>query len=255
MITVRCQEVIFQDVEAILFDKDGTLADSHHFLWKLAQQRIAQICQQIPDLQKPLECAFGVEANHISPAGLMAVGTRRETEIAAAAFITATGLEWNQSLTIAQTAFATADRQMGRKADFTPLFSGCTELLKHLHQAGLKLGILSADTTKNVQDFAQRYHLTPYLDLQQGTDEGVSKPNPQLFWQACQSLNVSPAKTLMVGDSSVDVQMAQAAGAIGCALATWGWTDTPTLAQLTTASAASPVTLCLIQQLNQIQID
>jgi phosphoglycolate phosphatase len=255
LVTIRCQGAIFQDVEAVLFDKDGTIADSHHFLLKLAQQRIGWICQQLPDLQASLERAFGVQAHQISPTGLMAVGTRRETEIAAAAFITATGLEWNQSLTIARQAFENADRQMGRKADFTPLFDGCAELLKHLHQIGLKLGILSADTTVNVQDFVQRYDLAPYLDLQQGTDEGVSKPDPQLFWQACHALNVSPAKTLMVGDSSADVQMAQAAGAIGCAVATWGWTDVVALEKLLKAFAAPSWTLCPIHHLSELQVD
>jgi phosphoglycolate phosphatase len=255
LVTIRCQEAIFQGVEAVIFDKDGTLADSHHFLLKLAQQRIHLVCQQVPNLQEPLEQAFGVQANQISPAGLMAVGTRRENEVAAAAFITATGLEWSKSLTIAQQTFETADRQMGRKADFTPLFDGGTELLKNLHRAGLKLGILSADTTLNVQDFVQRYNLAPYLDLQQGTDEGVSKPDPQLFWQACSALAVSPAKTLMVGDSSADVQMAKAAGAIGCALATWGWTNATALKQLLKTFSAPTWILCPIHHLSEIQVD
>lgn len=173
--------------------------------------------------------AFGLEGNQLNAAGLLAVGSRRENEIAAAAYIAETGQGWIKSLEIARSAFANADQYLQRKADYTPPFEGILKLLQALVAANLKVGILSSDTSRNVQDFVQKYQLEPVIQLSMGTDVGPSKPDPLLFKQACAALGVVPGVTLMVGDSEADIVMARAAGAAGCIGVTWGWTESPSL--------------------------
>jgi phosphoglycolate phosphatase len=51
---------------------------------------------------------FGIEGDTLDPTGLMAVGSRRENEIAAAAYIAETGRGWIESLAIARSAFEEA---------------------------------------------------------------------------------------------------------------------------------------------------
>jgi phosphoglycolate phosphatase len=46
-----------------------------------------------------------------------------------------------------------------------------------------------------------------------GVDHKLTKPDPQLFIQACQTLQVRPEQTLMVGDAISDMIMAKTAGA------------------------------------------
>ncbi|MEM8780302.1 MAG: HAD-IA family hydrolase, partial [Cyanobacteria bacterium P01_G01_bin.49] len=72
-----------------------------------------------------------------------------------------------------------------------------------------------ADSTLEVQKFVSNHQLQQYIDLSQGVDGKMFKPDPQLYIQACQTLGVTPETTVMVGDSSLDIQMAQAAGAAG----------------------------------------
>jgi phosphoglycolate phosphatase len=245
LITIRCQNCVFRDVQAVLFDKDGTLADSHAFLWNLGDRRLQILETQVPGIYNPLQAAFGMKDGSVEPMGLLAIGTRRDNEIAAAAYVAAVGYQWTEALAIVRTAFAVAEGALGRKADQTPLFDGGLAILKHLAQVDCQIGILSADTTPNVEDFVNRYQLDPYLHLQQGTDNQPGKPDPSLFWQACQKLNVLPQQVLMVGDSSADIEMAQAAGAAGCIAVSWGWTS-PT--QLRGATVT-------ISHFNEIQIE
>ncbi len=222
MVTICCRNVTFPNIQAVIFDKDGTLEDSQVFLRELGQKRSRLIDAQIPGTGEPLLMAFGIQGDTLDPTGLMAVGSRRENEIAAAAYIAETGRSWIESLAIARSAFEEADRYLKDAAATSPLFIGSLEVLKFLKDAGLKLGILSAATTASVQAFVRRHQLDPYIQLQQGVDQGPSKPDPALFLQACQTLGVEPVSTLMVGDSAGDIEMGRRAGAAGCIGISWG---------------------------------
>jgi phosphoglycolate phosphatase len=216
MATICCNGVTFPDIQAVIFDKDGTLADSASFLRNLGLRRSRLIDARVPGVQEPLLMAFGLDNQQINPAGLMAIGTRRENEIAAAAYVAETGRDWLDALAIVQSAFAEADQVMKRKADHTPLFEGAIDLIQRLSAAHLKLGILSSDTTQNVSDFVDCYQLTSYFQLALGTDGSITKPSPVLLEQACAALDVPPANTLMIGDSQADIQLAHAAKVAGC---------------------------------------
>jgi phosphoglycolate phosphatase len=220
LVTLQVQNVTFADIEAVIFDKDGTLEDSADFLRNLAQKRSRLIDAQIPGVGEPLLMAFGVQGDTLDPTGLMAVGSRRENEIAAAAYIAETGRGWLESLNIARRAFGDADQYLKSRPP-SPLFFGCLETLKYLSEAGIKVGILSAAPTSQVQRFVIHHQLEAYIDLQMGVDEGPTKPDPILFLNACQSLGVDPANTLMVGDAQSDIDMAIGAQAAGCVGVFW----------------------------------
>lgn len=245
MVTICCRSVTFSNIQAVIFDKDGTLEDSQVFLRELGQKRSRIIDAQIPGTGEPLLMAFGIQGDILDPTGLMAVGSRRENEIAAAAYIAETGRGWIESLKIASSAFEEADRYLKEAATTSPLFVGSLEVLKFLKEAGLKLGILSAATTASVQAFVKRHQLDSYIQLQQGVDQGPGKPDPALFLQACQTLGVEPASTLMVGDSAGDIEMGRRAGAAGCIGISWSTSGT--VAHLAGADVA-------ITQLDEIQV-
>jgi phosphoglycolate phosphatase len=217
--TIQCRNVTFSNIQAILFDKNGTLEDSEADLRAFAQKAARIIDAQIPGTGEPLLMAFGVNGDQLDPAGLISVGSRRETEIAAAAYIAETGRSWFESLTIARQALDDAEKYLGNTP--SPLFVGSLEVLKSLSETGLKLGILSAATTQEVRAFVKHHQLGDYLQLSMGVDKGPSKPDPVLFLNACQALGVEPSATLMVGDSVGDMQMARNAKAAGCIGITW----------------------------------
>ena len=244
MATIQCGKIQFSAIQAVLFDKDGTLADSHAFLRQLGQKRSRLIDAQIPGVQEPLLMAFGLDGDQLNPAGLLAVGTRQENEIAAAAYVAETGRDWVKALSLVRSAFVEADRMVKRKADHTPLFEGAREVLQALAAAGIPVGIVSADTTANVQDFVARYELEALVPVRLGIDRGPGKPDPTVFHQACTALSVLPTQVLAIGDSDADIAMAKAANAAGCVAVTWGWTQ---VAQLNQADA-------LISHFAEIQI-
>lgn len=252
MATINCGDTRFENIQAILFDKDGTLANSESFLRSLGQKRSRLIDAQVPGVQEPLLLAFGLERDQLNPGGLLAVGSRRENQIAAAAYVAETGRDWLDALEIARSGFAEADGFLQGKAKQTPPIAGTRDLLQILIPAGLKVGILSSDTPENVQEFLQAYQLEAYVHLARGVNVGLSKPDPELFRQVCAELEMTPEMTLMVGDSRADIAMAQTAGAAGCIGFTGGWSQPPKLSRLQGSVAED--WLVIIEQLDQIEV-
>lgn len=222
MVMIRCGKTEFSGIEAILFDKDGTLADSRDYLRNLGQKRARLIDAQVPGVQEPLLLSFGLDRDRLDLAGLLAVGTRYENEIAAAAYVAETGRGWIEALSTVRSAFTEADRVLKRKADHTPLFAGVRELLQQSSAAGIKLGILSSDSSENVRDFVDRWDLGSLMAVHFGTDDQPSKPNPALMYEACAALGVAPKSVLVIGDSAADIGMAIAAQSAGSIGVTWG---------------------------------
>ncbi|NJO77296.1 MAG: HAD family hydrolase [Cyanobacteria bacterium RM1_2_2] len=245
MSTIRCQSYTFENIRAIIFDKDGTLANSEVALRSLAQRRSRLIDAQIPGVQDPLLMAFGVNGDRIDPSGLMAIGTRLENEIAAAAYVAETGRGWVESLQIVQSAFTEADRSLSPKAEQTPLMLGALDLIQCLSQAGIRLAMLSSDSAANVREFLEVHALQPYFEAAYGVDAKFpTKTDAQLLQQLLLALAVPPPQVLVVGDSQVDVQVAKDAGLAGCIGFTGGWTTAPPIAGATV----------LAEQFSQIEL-
>ncbi|HEY9828828.1 MAG TPA: HAD family hydrolase, partial [Stenomitos sp.] len=175
MVAIQCGDHTFEGIQAIIFDKDGTLAAVESYLKSLGQKRARLADARVPGVQDPLLLAFGLEQSGLNPMGLLAVGSRRESEIAAAAYIAETGRDWAEALQIAVAAFQEADSFLPFKATHTPLLPGIGDWLAQLAASGLKLGILSADTADNIQSFIETYALNSSICNFQGAEGILSK--------------------------------------------------------------------------------
>lgn len=225
-------------IEAVIFDKDGTLADSRLFLYDLAILR-AKACaeafaREYPDrwnaLYEALKMDFGVTAYGLDPDGLMAVGTRQANQQVAIERWSQIGGSLEQAKGLIPQIFAQVDGAIVSKAAQTPPFPETLAMMTQLSSSSLRLGILSSDSTAHVNDFLRHHRLDACVDAWRGTDgDDKPKPHPELFWQLCDGLQVQAAKTLMVGDSWADLAVAHNAGAaafISVAEA-WGRTSVP----------------------------
>ena len=166
MVDVVCQGLRFSGVEAIFFDKDGTLEDSRLFLFKLARARVEAVVTIVPEIAELVAnilLTFGISGRGLDPQGLMAVGSYQENKLAAAAYIASRGYSWWQSQELAEQAFQLAERKIVPDRDNSPLFPGCLAVIKSLHDAGLKLGIVSADSLQGITSFVERENISCLL--------------------------------------------------------------------------------------------
>ncbi|UCE31442.1 MAG: HAD-IA family hydrolase [Burkholderiales bacterium] len=100
----------------------------------------------------------------------------------------------------------------GRDEELT-LFEGVETMLHGLQQRGLWLGIATGKSRAGLNRVLQRSGLGALFHATRCADEGIPKPHPWMLLDLCEELRVAPERTLMVGDTTHDRDMASSAGA------------------------------------------
>ena len=104
----------------------------------------------------------------------------------------------------------TANYYAGEQA--IPLFEGAKETIIELHRRGYKVAVATGKGRRGLNLALQHCGLTSYFHATKTVDECFSKPHPQMLDELMDELVVRPERTLMIGDTSYDLQMAQNAG-------------------------------------------
>ncbi|WP_340400097.1 pyrophosphatase PpaX [Paenibacillus sp. FSL H8-0079] len=99
-------------------------------------------------------------------------------------------------------------------------FPHVIEVVKALHQAGIVMGVVTTKIRPSTLKVLERFDLLKYMKtIVTVTDVTNPKPHAEPVLKAMTELGADPAKTLMVGDSPVDIQSAQNAGALSAGVA------------------------------------
>lgn len=93
-----------------------------------------------------------------------------------------------------------------------PLFDGVAQTIPRLHQAGYWVTVATGKSRRGLERALDHSQLRPYFHATRCADEGCSKPHPGMIQVLMDFCNVLPARTLMIGDTSHDLQMALNAG-------------------------------------------
>ena len=106
--------------------------------------------------------------------------------------------------------------------DHTRAYPQIPELLNELSARGVKLGIVSNKSDREVKEL-NRACFSGLFSAALGEREGVRrKPEPDGLLEAVKELGSTPERALYVGDSEVDLRTAVNAG-IDCVSVTWGF--------------------------------
>jgi phosphoglycolate phosphatase len=96
--------------------------------------------------------------------------------------------------------------------DDISLFKGVLELLATLKQRNHLLAVATGKSRRGLDDALQAVELKGLFHASRTADQTAGKPDPLMLHELMQELNVSPKRTLMIGDTTHDLLMAQNAG-------------------------------------------
>jgi phosphoglycolate phosphatase len=110
-------------------------------------------------------------------------------------------------------------------SDTSELFAGMPTLLKQLKKGNVRLALATNKSRPDTEPLIAKFRLDQLFDIILTRDDVQNpKPAPDMLLKACRLLNVSPQRTLMLGDTDNDILAAQKADILSC-LALWGYSD------------------------------
>jgi phosphoglycolate phosphatase len=98
------------------------------------------------------------------------------------------------------------------------LFDGIAELLRGLDAAGVPLAVATGKSRVGLNRALVQTGLGPRFVSTRCADEGAPKPDPWMLRDLSEVLQIPTERMVMVGDTTHDVGMAQAAGAASVAV-------------------------------------
>ena len=92
------------------------------------------------------------------------------------------------------------------------LFDGVLPMLDALRSRGHKLAVATGKSRRGLNDALSTVALRDRFDASRTADETFGKPHPRMLLELMDELGVSPERTLMIGDTTHDLQLALNAG-------------------------------------------
>lgn len=191
--------------DLIVFDWDGTLADSAGLIAGCIQQACIDIGAPVPSDQR---------ARYVIGLGL---GD-------ALAYLVP-DLPQSEYVRLAEryrTHYFAGDAQI-------PLFEGAKAALHDLRAEGFRLAVATGKTRRGLDRAMHNLGVADCFDATRCADETASKPDPLMLHELFAELGIGAPRSLMVGDTTHDLDMARAAGVAGVAV-TYGAHPAPQLA-------------------------
>ena len=193
---------------AIVFDFDGTLADTRRGILATAQETLRRMGLPPAD-ETAMAATIGLPLIENFTRG---VGMSEE--------------EARHAVAIYREIFEEV------AVPVIDLFPGVEETLRTLAERGIPMAVASSRGQRSLEMLMQKTGLTAFIPLSClfGVENAARpKPAPDLMYVILGRLGVKPEETLVVGDTTFDIEMGRNAGCHTCAV-TYGNQSADTLA-------------------------
>lgn len=183
--------------DLIAFDWDGTLFDSTAAITLSIQDAVRDLGYEPPSAERAsyvIGMALAPALAHAAPqvpAELRAELSRRYTQ-----------------------------HYLRRQQELT-LFAGALDLLHALKSRGHLISVATGKSRVGLNNVLEHVDLKRMFDATRTADETASKPAPLMLEELMAELGTTPERTLMIGDTTHDLQMAANAGCPNVGVA-WG---------------------------------
>jgi len=186
-------------VKAVVFDKDGVLADSESINLRAAFEVFRSHGYELGPDDEP-----AIVGKH--PIDYVPVLARR---------VGMGEAEQRRVIGEQDVVYNRFWKEQGR------MFEGAREALEAARRLGFGVGLASSSSRREVDAFVDRFELDAFFDATLSLDDVArAKPDPEIYVLAAQRLGVPASKMLVVEDSEHGIRAAKAAGAFCVAVRT-----------------------------------
>ncbi len=174
--------------DLIAFDWDGTLFDSTALIARCIQEAVRDVGGAVPSDR---------DASYVIGMGLMQALAHAAPDVPVERY-PELGARYRH-------------HYIAHKHDIS-LFEGILEMLTELKTRQHWLAVATGKTRQGLDDALHSSQLKGMFDGSRTVDETAGKPHPRMLLELMSEFGVDPGRTLMIGDTTHDLQMAANAG-------------------------------------------
>ena len=190
-------------MKLVILDCDGTLVDSQNGICEAMVHAFSGLGLEVPTRERTLS-VVGLSL----PEAFAVLAADQSDDVRAA-------LSHRY-----RTAFVDLKRD---PAHHEPLFPGIADVIEAFSDRNdIVLGIATGKSRPGIDRLFAREGWADHFSTIQTADLHPSKPHPAMIHAAMAEVGVGPERTVMVGDTTYDVEMARAAG-VGALGVAWGY--------------------------------
>jgi phosphoglycolate phosphatase len=174
--------------DLIAFDWDGTLFDSTRIIVRCIQGAVRDVGGTVPTDEA---------AGYVIGLGLMQALAHAAPDVPESLY--------------PQLGARYQHHYLAHQNDIS-LFDGVLELLEALKTRGHLLTVATGKSRRGLDEALQAVELKGRFDASRTADETAGKPHPLMLEELMREFGTTPERTLMIGDTTHDLQMALNAG-------------------------------------------
>jgi phosphoglycolate phosphatase len=180
--------------DLIAFDWDGTLFDSTRIIVRCIQRAVADVGGTVPSDEA---------ASYVIGLGLMQALAHAAPDVPASSYAEL-GARYRHHYVLHQ--------------DDLSLFDGVLPMLVALKERHHWLAVATGKSRRGLDEALASVELRGMFNGSRTADETAGKPHPRMLQELMREFGVEPGRTLMVGDTTHDLQLALNAGCASVAV-------------------------------------
>tara|TARA_Y100001968_G_C19442644_1_gene763424 strand:- start:880 stop:1638 length:759 start_codon:yes stop_codon:yes gene_type:complete len=243
-VTIRPNKLTYNNVSAVIFDKDGTLTDSD-FYWSEVIRRRTLLIQKELSIEtfnfERIANSMGLDIrnNCLKEEGPIALKSRDEVILNVVDTLNQLGFstsheQISEIFKIVQNKF-----QLEAQNYIKPIDHAC-DFVKLCRSHRLKIALVTSDTKVNALIALKKIGIYECFDLIIGGDSGLGdKSTGKPAKHICHKLGLNPNQIIAIGDAPMDYYMALNSNLLGSILVETGQIPFNRLLELTSYSVHS----------------
>lgn len=217
MINLKSDKFCIENIDTVLFDKDGTFIDLHYFWGKMTELRSKEIIKRF-DLPKDslnqlcLFLGYDINTGKMLKDGITALYSRSKIIEIFQQDLLKLKIEITQE-ELAIIFDYVSEQFYKEMIKYTKPIDEAISFIKELHNKGIKLGIVTSDSIESTKLTLKHFNWEHLFDCAIGRECSTqTKESGALTQIALTQLNANSKNTLMIGDAPMDYISAKNAG-------------------------------------------
>jgi len=217
MISLKTKEWEINNIETVLFDKDGTFIDLHYFWGKMTELRAEEVIKNF-NLNKNLFekicliLGYNINTKKMLADGITALYSRSKIIEIFKNDLKKFGVKTSEK-ELEEIFDFVSENFYTNMQQYTKPINEAIDFIKKIKNFGLKIGIVTSDSKESTLLTLKQFEWEQLFDITIGREDSpYTKESGEPTKLALSLLNANPNTTIMIGDAPMDYLSAKNAG-------------------------------------------